>query len=74
MLLPTILFFMIVIIVYLLKPDNVTVKAEPEKPETETETEKPSFKLDYPPKNIGCAYETKPLSAVNNRMLECQKN
>lgn len=70
MLLPTIIFFMIVIIVYLLKPDNVTVKAEPEKPETEKST----FKLDYPPKNIGCAYESKPLSAVNNRMLECQKN
>lgn len=64
MLLPTLAFFMIVIIYYLLQSD-VVVNAEP--PTIEPEK---TFRLDYPPKNIGCSYESKPLSTINNRMTE----
>ena len=64
MLLPTLAFFIIVVIYYLLQSD-VVVNAQP--PTTEPET---AFRLDYPPQNIGCAYESKPLSTVNTRMTE----
>ena len=63
MLLPTIAFFMIVIIYYLLQRD-VTVDPEPAVAETT------SFQLDYPPQNIGCSYESKPMSSINNRVTE----
>ena len=66
MLLPTLAFFMIVIIYYLLQKDEI-VNAEQSSVSPEKDI---SFKLDYPPKNIGCSYESKPLSTINNRMIE----
>ena len=64
MLIPTVAFFIIVILYYLLQSD-VVVKAQPTLREPET-----AFQLDYPPQKIGCSYESKPLSTVNTRMTE----
>lgn len=69
MLLPTIVFFMIIIIYYLLQPEDIVIKADPVPVDN-------SFKLDYPPKNIGCSNESKPLSTINDRLIDpiyCQK-
>lgn len=65
MLLPTLAFFIIVIIYYLLQKDEI-VNAD----SSVSHEKDMSFKLDYPPKNIGCSYESKPLSTINNRMIE----
>jgi hypothetical protein len=70
MLVPTVGFFIVVIIYYLLQSD-VVVNAQPQTATAQLETEpKTAFRLDYPPQNIGCAYESKPLSTVNTRMTE----
>ena len=69
----TLSFFIIIIIYYLMQKD-IIVKAQPSILVTETGA---SFTLDNPPKNIGCSYESKPLSVTSNRMIEpiyCDKN
>ena len=68
MLIPTVAFFIIVILYYLLQSD-VVVKAETNATAATAATET-AFRLDFPPQNIGCAYESKPLSTINTRMTE----